>query len=179
MKKYIIISLICIITILAAVYIIFGKNIQIGINNIEKIAHLDYTNVRIITIPDKVYQNTTKDDFFYNILNSDSDKRFVYVMYSKNSEESQKFLNTVSNAIGEAPLNLYYTIKSQAIEDRTEPQIKQDIYQGNIWFIGYCGSFCIIDSKNKRVLTPDISTKNKDPLNRGKAMNFLNDAINY
>ena len=179
MKKYITILLILIIIILTGAYLIFEKNMLLNINNIETMAHLGYTDMRIIKIPEKVYQNTKENDFFYDILNSNSERRFVYVMYSKNSDESKKFLQTVSNAIGEAPLNLYYIIKSQAIEDRAEPQIKQDTYQGNIWFIAYCGSFCIIDNKNKRVLTPDISTKNKDPLNRGKAMNFLNDALRY
>ena len=151
----------------------FDKNF----NTINNISYEEFYNSRLITIPQEVYDNTPKNDFFFDILHSD--KTYVYVMYSKNSEYSKKFLETVSNAVGQQPLNSFYTMKSQAIEDRAEPQINGNNYSGNIWFIENCGSFCVIDNKNKRIITPDISTINEDAANRQNAMNFLNDVMKF
>ena len=149
------------------------------------------SNARVINIPQQVYDYTNEKDFFYEILNTD--KRYVYVMYSKNSQYSRRFLKTVSNALTEKPLNKYYTLKSQAIEERPEPQVekncktydecqeKMKIYNftGNVWFVENCGSFCIIDNHKKRVITPDISTNNKEAVSREKALNFLNDTVRW
>lgn len=156
---------------------------------IENLPPLNPSNARIIAIPDEVYKNTPHNDFFYGILHAD--KRYVYVMYSKNSQFSQKFLKTISNALSEKPLKKYYTLKSQAIEDRAEPQVEKNCktpeecqekikkynYTGNVWFVENCGSFCIIDNHSKRVLTPDISTESKEAGTREKALIFLNDTI--
>lgn len=158
---------------------------------IANLPPLNPSNARIISIPDEVYQHTKNNDFFYDILHTD--KRYVYVMYSKNSEYSQKFLKTISNSLNEKPLKKYYTLKAQAIEDRQEPQVEKDCktldecqekiktfnYIGNVWFVENCGSFCIIDNHSKRVLTPDISTESKEAGNREKALNFLNDTIRH
>lgn len=149
------------------------------------------SNARIIDIPQEVYSYTGEKDFFYEILHND--KRYIYVMYSKSSQYSQKFLKTISNAVEEKPLKKYYTLKSQAIQDRPEPQVEKNCksyddcqekmriynYTGNVWFNENCGSFCIIDNHKKRVLTPDISTESKEAINREKALNFLNDTIRH
>lgn len=167
------ILIILVIIIFGCLAYFFDKNL----NTVNNISYEEFYNSRLINIPKEIYENTKEEDYFFDILNSD--KIYVYVMYSKNSEYSTKFLETVSNAVNQKPLNSYYTLKSQAIEDRTEPQVSGKPYNVNVWFLENCGSFCVIDNKHKRIITPDISTENEDPNNRGKAMNFLNDVMKY
>lgn len=138
----------------------------------------------VIDIPEGVYTNTDSKDPFYEILNSNSSKKTVYSIALRGCPYSAKFVGGIKNEFDNSNLSNYYDFKlkhvSQGSHSISSPRIacssqadcdekfEQLKLRGEIWFLENCPSFCIIDARNRRVITPVNRSQDPKP-----AIDFL------